>query len=89
MGYCSERFLGRLLIYDKSNVNIIKVLKPQLRYHILIKTEREKANTLEKVVLRPYGLDYRWAGYYIQSPNADFQACINTINHPRTPQKTP
>lgn len=88
MGYCSERFLGRLLVYDKSTLTILKVLKPQLNYHIVAKVEREKANTVEKIVLRPYGLDYRWVGYYIQSSNTDFQACLNTINHPRNPSKT-
>jgi hypothetical protein len=87
MGYCSERFLGRLLVYDKSTLTILKVLKPQVNYHILIKVEREKANTVEKIILRPYGLDYRWVGYYIQSSNTDFQACLNTINHPRNPSK--
>ena len=83
MAYCSERFLGKMVAYNKGSVVVVKVVKPALAYHVVVQTEREKANASEKLVLLPYGLDYRWVGYYVASPNADFQACLRTITHPR------
>jgi hypothetical protein len=85
MAYCSERFLGKAVAYNKSAVIVLKVVKPMVVYHVIVQTEREKANANEKFVLLPYGLDYRWVGYYVSSPNSDFQACIKTIAHPRKP----
>lgn len=85
MAYCSERFLGKMVAYNKSSVVVLKVLKPSVAYHVIIQTEREKANTLEKIVLVPYGIDYRWGGYFISTPNVEFHACLKTIAHPRKP----
>ena len=85
MAYCSERFLGKMVAYNKSSVVVLKVLKPSVAYHVIIQTERERANTLEKIVLVPYGIDYRWGGYFISTPNVDFHACLKTIAHPRKP----
>jgi hypothetical protein len=89
MAYCSERFLGKMIGYNKSAVVVLKVLKPSVAYHVIIQADREHANTREKLVLLPYGLDYRWVGYFILTPNVDFHTCLESIAHPRNPFKNP
>jgi hypothetical protein len=88
MAYCSERFLGKLVTYNNSTMVVVKVVKPSVAYHVVFHAEHEKTNTLEKLVLLPYGMDYRWGGYFISTPNPSFHVCLNTISHPRTTKTT-